>query len=95
MDPKTPYMVTPDGDVTPFPPANGKTFTLKELQAAVGGYIEVYPMPAKRGQPKRIVVMDEEGRLKGLPKNALVSQAFGLDALIVGTVIVCPSRMVR
>jgi len=38
---------------------------------------------------------DEEGRLKGLPKNHLVSQAFGIDALIVGTVIVCPSRMVR
>ena len=94
MDRKTPVIVTPEGTVTIFPPDNGKHYTLEELQEAVGGYIQLLPIPDGQS-PKRVVVMNEEGRLHGLPRNDIASQAFGSDALIVGTVVVCPSRMIR
>ena len=41
MDKKPKYckLIKTDGSVTNYPPANGKKYTLKELQAAVGGLI--------------------------------------------------------
>lgn len=97
-DPTTPLLITPEGEVTEFTPENGKTFSLQELQAAVGGYVEVYPMPhvVQDGRKiKRIMVMNEEGRLRDLPKNAMASAVYGNTGHIVGTVVVCPSRMFR
>jgi hypothetical protein len=46
-------------------PENGTTFTLEELQKAVGGYIEVIHLA-----DGRVMVLNEEGRLHGLPFNA-------------------------
>ena len=94
QDPNQSILITPAGEIRAIFPA-GKTWTLKELQAHVGGYIELSPLPQKRGEPKRILVLNEEGLLHGLPKNTMVSAIFGKDANIVGTVVVCPSRMVR
>lgn len=51
-----------DGTVESFDFANS---TLKEQQAAVGGYIEHAPMPDGCG----LFVVNEEGKLKGLPVN--------------------------
>ena len=57
--------------------------TLEALQHAVGGYIETVPLPAGG-----VMIVDEEGRLKGKPDNAIASLAAGIgivgDALIVG-----------
>lgn len=44
--------------------------TLERLQEYVGGYIEYVPMP--QGCPFDIIV-NEEGRLHGMPKNVLAS----------------------
>ncbi|UCI29442.1 DUF3846 domain-containing protein [Mesorhizobium sp. B4-1-4] len=53
--------------------------SLKELQEAVGGYIEKLPLPTNRhfeecvdehGNPQKCVAYcNEEGRLVGLPRN--------------------------
>ena len=45
-------------------PAKGESFTLQELQHEVGGYIEILRTPGRR-----LLVFDEEGKLKGKPRN--------------------------
>ena len=57
-------LIRPDGTEDHVTPANGKTFTLEEMQRYVGGYIELMPGVA----PMRMIV-DEEGQLKNKPVN--------------------------
>lgn len=81
-------IITPKGEIKSYEPANGKTFTLKELQQAVEGYIEVYPSTDR----KQLFVMNEEGFLKGLPLNVLASEIFNAstahtEAGLVGSVL--------
>lgn len=56
---------------------------LEALQYAVGGYIETVPL-GHGG----VMIVDEEGRLKGLARNQIASLAAGIvvygDAYIVG-----------
>jgi hypothetical protein len=92
-DPKTPTLITTGGVITEYWPANGTDFTLRELQEAVGGIIQVIPMPGQG--PARIMVMHEEGRLHGFAQNVLASGAFGVEGHIVGNVVVCPSKMLK
>ncbi len=54
-----------DGRQEEREPANGTNFELAELQAIVGGYIEI--IPTKDG---RIMVCNEESKLLDLPRNA-------------------------
>jgi hypothetical protein len=61
-----------DGTRKAIQPTNGTTFSLPELQAIVGAgappgchWIEI--VPTKDG---RIMVINEEGKLCGLPRNA-------------------------
>ena len=58
--------------------------TLEALQGAVGGYIETMPIVAMDSDGKAVMVMDEEGRLKGKEPNIAVC---GVN--IVGTVLLC------
>ena len=51
-----------DGTTTDFQPRNGTTFSLEELQAAVGGYIE--PLHTATGYQCRIL-----GKLYASIKN--------------------------
>ena len=60
-------------------PADGKKFTLKELQKLVGGFIEHVP----HSWP--VAYCNEEGRLHNLPLNPLASQRF--QQMLVGDVI--------
>lgn len=54
-----------NGQVILVKPEDGKEFTLKELQTAVGGYIEpVIPLD-KRSK----LFVNEEGLIHNLPKN--------------------------
>jgi hypothetical protein len=59
-------LIHPSGEEEPVTPANGKKFTLSELQTFVGGYIELTSWADTR--ESRIIV-NEEGRLKNLPPN--------------------------
>ena len=58
--------------------------TLKALQGAVGGYIETMPVVATDSNEKAVMVMDEEGRLKGKELNIAIC---GVN--IAGTVLLC------
>ena len=64
-----------------------KYFTLKELQEAVEGYIEVYSSCF----PGYLNVVNEEGCLKNLYFNELSYKMF--DTEFVGNVLVCPVRI--
>ena len=75
-------------------PKNGTDFSLEELQAIVGVYIEVLVLDGGE-----IMVVNEEGKLDGLPFNYsatsyLYEHSRYLD-LIVGNVLVCKSDQVK
>ena len=67
-------------------PRNGKDFTLKEAQAYVGGYVEV--VDCGLGM---ILLVDEDGMLKGLRRNRVASAMAGTN--VVGDALLCPSQM--
>ena len=84
-----------DGRVTPFKPKNGTDFSLEELQNVVGGYIEILDL--RNGQ---IIVVNEEGKLKGLPVNQIATEAYCMrfqpyGDIIVGDVVLCNKKMVK
>ena len=74
--------------ITVVNPKDGKKFTLEELQGFVGGYIE--RIPVKGG----FMYLNEEGKLKDLPRNeratqlALDSQGIFPDDYICGDALV-------
>lgn len=63
----------PDGSHKPVSPKNGTDFSLEELRAIVGGYIEVIYLP----DSIHIMVINEEGRVKNLPRNEKATQLVG------------------
>ena len=60
-------------------PADGKKFTLEELQKFVGGYIEAVPYA------NPVAYCNEEGRLNNLPLNRCASLRFKQN--LVGDII--------
>lgn len=66
---------------------HGEYFTLEELQTAVGGYIETIASPLDGC----IAVVNEDGLLKGLPRNTLYEQMFGRR--LVGNVLIVPAEI--
>ena len=51
------------GEKENIEPADGKTFTLVELQKAVGGYIQIVPL--NQGEyVGKLMIVDEDGLLK-------------------------------
>lgn len=64
MDPKYERkLIKADGTIVDYPP-KVKTYTLQELQTAVGGYIEFVALGEEY-----LLVINEEGKLHGLPRN--------------------------
>lgn len=60
---------------------------LEDLQRVVGGYIEVYPCS---DDPDCCFILNEEGKIKGLPLNRAVYGADGKIAdIIAGTAFIC------
>lgn len=60
------YLYSPDGTQKEIFPKNGSYYELEELQQLVGGYIELL---YSASSPHRVMVIDEEGKLKGEPMN--------------------------
>lgn len=81
---KTNYAIAhhQDGRVARLAPHSGRKFTLGELQAAVGGDIEIAGTVDLDQQPFYILV-DEEGLLRGRPRNPHFPH-------FVGSVVLCP-----
>ena len=82
-------LIQVDGSERQVLPASGQAFTLEELQALVGGYVEPLRLPSGD-----IVLLDEDGKLKQKPKNGRATtlvRSAGIAAadFIVGDVLVC------
>lgn len=75
------------GEVIETSPANGTDFSLEELRAVVGGFIEIVHL-----RDGRLMVVNEEGKLDGLPINELASNLY--PDLIVGDVLVCDIKQI-
>ena len=91
---KTAKIVYPDKDSEDYTPKNGRTFELEEMQEIVGGYIEII-----RLNDGRIIIVNEEGLLQGLPVNIEATNILRRDhstaQYIVGNAIVCDADMVE
>ena len=80
-----------NGTIVVTEPKNEIDFSLEEMQAIVGGYVEVVNL--KDG---RIIVLNEDGKLKHLPLNVQATQLYNMpDDFIVGDVLVCESSKVK
>ena len=79
-----------DGSSREFLPANRKDYTLDELKEVVGGYIEIISLP-----DDFLMVLNEEGKLKGLPFNEQASQLIPPTDYIVGDVLICKSKRIE
>lgn len=84
-----------DGSSSELAPANGRDFTLEELQAIVGGYIQIIDL-----NKYDIMVMDEDGK-RDKEENFLATFIAHRDGAIMpcdhicGDVLVCAREMVK
>ena len=76
------------GEVIETEPRNGEDFSLDELQGIVGGFIEIVHLA-----DGRVMVVNEEGKLDGLPVNQKASDLY--PDLIVGDVLVCSLKQIK
>ena len=88
------YLIMPDGTKKSVIPESGSSFTLAELQAMVGGYIE----PIFMGDI--VIITNEDGRSHGLPYNDEATKIYrnyyktdDPNQFLVGDVLLCPSKM--
>lgn len=84
-----------NGKVTKVQPANGKDYSLQELQAYVGGYIEMVHL-----SDKQLMVVNEEGKFqfeKNIKATKLAHEHHAIysDDYIAGNVIVCLTKEVK
>lgn len=85
-------LIGANGEINDVAPANGKNFSLKELQTFVGGYIERVQLPDGRE-----MYCDEEGKLKKKSPNVYATMLAELlpHDIIVGDVIVGDYKLFR
>ena len=72
-------LILPRGTFLDHPP-RGEKYTLKELQEAVNGYIEIVPLPERpwdRELSGHALVVNEEGKLLWLPRNFVATALLG------------------
>jgi len=74
-----------------FIPQNGKVFSLKELQEAVRGHIEIYPH--ETDITGKVVIVNEEGRIYRMSPNMLAAVKYDIDA--VGPVVIIPKDQIE
>lgn len=82
-----------DGRIETVEPANGTDFSLEELQAIVGGRIEI----CETVFTDEILVINEEGKLLDLPINRRATGLYKYGKIdpIVGDVLRCLDEEVR
>ena len=78
-----------DGTTQETKPAEGEVFSHEELMEMVGGYVE-YVLVSREGANVTVAVVNEDGRLKGLPHN--VAASFVAGTPLVGNVLICPAN---
>jgi hypothetical protein len=79
-------IIKANGDTQEVEPKNGTDFSLKEVQKIVGGYMQL--LATKDG---KIMVIDEDGKLKQKPKNKEATKLYiyGEHDHIVGDALIC------
>lgn len=78
-----------NGETIEVKPKNGTDYSLEELQGFVGGYIEIVRM-----DDEHFMVVNEEGKVYGLPINMTASMLIMRDT-IVGDVLVCKTNEIK
>lgn len=81
------------GEKENIEPDNGKIFSLKELQRAVNGYIQIVPITTGEHKNK-LMIVDEEGLLKHNPQLNIVASKIA-EQKIVGQVIVIDREQIE
>lgn len=77
------YLIKTTGEVTEIKPANGKDFSLEELQGYVDGLIE-----ATQTEDGRTLIVNEEGKLNELDLNVTATELYNRPFdVIVGNAI--------
>jgi len=84
-------LVSTNGDVKSVKPKNNKTFSLKELQSYVDGYIQIV-----KTRDDRLMIMNEEGRNNNLPYNEIATSLYiyGSHDVVVGDVLVTDKELI-
>lgn len=80
------------GSIKIVDPANGKDFSLEELNEIVDGYIEILHIGDK------LLVYNEEGKLQNLQYNATATcliNAAGIKDYIVGNALFCDKDKIK
>lgn len=94
-------LYSPDAPAIDVQPANGRSFSLKEMQSYVGGFVELVTLA-----DGRLMFVDEDGKHKGSlqersqrangPATDLLRLAGGLPGdYVVGNALVCDKGEVR
>jgi len=87
------FLYKANGEIVPVCPLNKKSFTLRELQSFVSGYIQVITL-----EDGRLMVLDEEGKIKGKARNItatnVAKSVLFKDDYIVGDALVTPYELV-
>ena len=87
-------IIKSNGETKTVEPKNGTDFKLEELQAIVGGYIQIAYL-----RDDEIMVMDDEGKLKEKDLNLQASLRYRRDVnpydSIVGDVLICNTNQVK
>ncbi len=85
-----------EGTITDVQPINGTDFSIDELRATVGGYIELL-----RLTDGRLLIFNEEGKLLRLDYNHVATEFAHVQGLIapadfiVGNVLLCDAKEVK
>lgn len=82
-----------NGSYREVSPMNGQCYTLLELQAYVGGYIEIVEL-----FNNRLLVVNEEGKMHGLPHNAIATAwmvATGRKDYVAGDALLVDAKNIK
>lgn len=91
-------IIKADGTTIEVEPKNGTDFSLEEMNEIVNGYIEIVWF---HDGSDNIMVLNEEGKIGGLPYNhqatiiAQQGKAISLTDNIVGDVLLCHKDQVK
>lgn len=90
-------IIRSNGNIEHIKPQSGDCFELKELQSIVNGYIEIVTLY----DSNLILVINEEGKIKGLEYNEFATELARIyDAIypsdfIVGDVLLCRNDEIK
>tara|TARA_B100001173_G_C15984003_1_gene545882 strand:- start:453 stop:722 length:270 start_codon:yes stop_codon:yes gene_type:complete len=79
------------GDVKSVKPKNNNTFSLKELQGYVNGYIQIL-----KTRDDRFMIVNEEAKINNLPYNEIATSlyVYGTHDVVVGDVLVTDKELI-